>query len=65
MGEHPGDPSPVRAKGYSHSGGQATGKSSPSGYDEVVITKNAETIDTFFFSCHTHEDRESLPRGKN
>ena len=26
---------------------QATGKSSPSEYDEVVITKNLETLDAF------------------
>ena len=33
------------------------------GYDEVVFTKNTDTIDTFFLSCSTHKSRKSLLRG--
>ena len=44
---------------------QTVEKSGPSKYDKVVITRECGKHRCLFFSCHTHEDREGLPQGKN
>ena len=42
---------------------QTMGESGPDDYDEVVITKNAETVDAFFLMCYTYEGRKGLHGG--
>ena len=65
LGQCPGGPLLVQRASTIVEDDQVTGESGQGGYNKVVVTKNTETIDAFSFLCHTHEDREGLPWGKN